>query len=171
MEGAAEGGGGFSHEHGDGRTAHRMRPLKVDRMARERNRRGRDVGLSTGQSCDAVALSVRQSLLDGSWMSLIRMMLENGPVFLLVDDAEQFEDSDRLQAEKAELSKPRADDGHGNDDSTTPGHEAAAAQTGGGGGHCHMHGSSRPMYATVLVGVSHCGAGCMIADVACEFGV
>ncbi|GAB1732947.1 hypothetical protein NU195Hw_g201t1 [Hortaea werneckii] len=73
------------------------------------------------------------------------------------------------EAEKAELSKPRADDGHGNDDSTTPGHEAAAAQTGGGGGHCHMHGSSRPMYATVLVGVSHCGAGCVLGDLVGEW--
>ncbi|KAI7280664.1 hypothetical protein KC343_g1479 [Hortaea werneckii] len=73
------------------------------------------------------------------------------------------------ETEKAELSKPRADVGHGNNDSTAPGHEAAAAQTGGGGGHCHMHGSSRPMYATVLVGVSHCGAGCVLGDLVGEW--
>ncbi|KAI6826313.1 hypothetical protein KC332_g11893 [Hortaea werneckii] len=72
------------------------------------------------------------------------------------------------ETEKAELSKPRADDGHGNEHSAAPGHEAAAAQAGGGG-HCHMHGSSRPMYATVLVGVSHCGAGCVLGDLVGEW--
>ncbi|KAI6872399.1 hypothetical protein KC338_g2139 [Hortaea werneckii] len=72
------------------------------------------------------------------------------------------------ETEKAELSKPRADDGHGNDYSTAPAHEAATAQAGGGG-HCHMHGSSRPMYATVLVGVSHCGAGCVLGDLVGEW--
>jgi len=72
------------------------------------------------------------------------------------------------ETEKAELSKSRADDGHGNDFSAAPGHEAAAAPTGGGG-HCHMHDPSRPMYATVLVGVSHCGAGCVLGDLVGEW--
>ncbi|KAI6823633.1 hypothetical protein KC367_g5667 [Hortaea werneckii] len=73
------------------------------------------------------------------------------------------------ETEKAELSKPRADDGHGNDYGAAPGHEAAAAPTGRSGGHCQMHGSSRPMYATVLVGVSHCGAGCVLGDLVGEW--
>ncbi|KAI6826352.1 hypothetical protein KC340_g11722 [Hortaea werneckii] len=78
------------------------------------------------------------------------------------------------ETENAELSKPRADHGHGNDyyNSAAPAHEAAAEPAGGdggGGGHCHMHASSRPMYATVLVGVSHCGAGCVLGDLVGEW--
>jgi hypothetical protein len=34
--------------------------------------------------------------------------------------------------------------------------------------HCH-HSSSRPMWATVLVGVSHCGAGCVLGDIVGEW--
>lgn len=38
-----------------------------------------------------------------------------------------------------------------------------------GADHCHHHSSSRPMYATVLVGVSHCGAGCVLGDLVGEW--
>lgn len=39
-----------------------------------------------------------------------------------------------------------------------------------GGDHaCHSHGSSRPMFATVTVGVCHCGAGCVLGDVVGEW--
>jgi len=34
--------------------------------------------------------------------------------------------------------------------------------------HCHHH-SSRPMLATVLIGVSHCGAGCVLGDLVGEW--
>ena len=45
-----------------------------------------------------------------------------------------------------------------------------AAKADDSGDHCH-HGSSRPMYATVLAGVSHCGAGCVLGDVVGEWVV
>ena len=35
--------------------------------------------------------------------------------------------------------------------------------------HCQHHDSSRPMWVTVLVGVSHCGAGCVLGDIVGEF--
>ncbi|KAF2101665.1 hypothetical protein NA57DRAFT_35704 [Rhizodiscina lignyota] len=37
--------------------------------------------------------------------------------------------------------------------------------------HSHMHGPSadRPMWATVLIGVSHCGAGCVLGDLVGEW--
>jgi hypothetical protein len=37
--------------------------------------------------------------------------------------------------------------------------------------HAHMHGdlSSRPIWATVLIGVSHCGAGCVLGDLVGEW--
>ena len=36
--------------------------------------------------------------------------------------------------------------------------------------HCHHHGiTSRPMWATVLIGVSHCGAGCVLGDLVGEW--
>lgn len=34
--------------------------------------------------------------------------------------------------------------------------------------HCHHH-TSRPMLATVLIGVSHCGAGCVLGDLVGEW--
>lgn len=40
------------------------------------------------------------------------------------------------------------------------GHEDGAGQNTM---HCHMD-SSRPIWATVMVGVSHCGAGCVLGD-------
>ena len=33
--------------------------------------------------------------------------------------------------------------------------------------HCHQ--TARPMYATILVGVSHCGAGCVLGDIVGEW--
>ncbi|KYG49411.1 hypothetical protein M433DRAFT_310551 [Acidomyces richmondensis BFW] len=50
--------------------------------------------------------------------------------------------------------------------------DAEKADAGVGGkamSHCHHHGSSRPMYATILVGVSHCGAGCVLGDIVGEW--
>ncbi|KAK5175852.1 uncharacterized protein LTR77_000992 [Saxophila tyrrhenica] len=35
--------------------------------------------------------------------------------------------------------------------------------------HCHHHSSARPMWATVLIGVSHCGAGCVLGDIVGEW--
>ena len=35
--------------------------------------------------------------------------------------------------------------------------------------HCHHHSSSRPMWATVLIGVHHCGAGCVLGDLVGEW--
>lgn len=35
--------------------------------------------------------------------------------------------------------------------------------------HCNHHDSDRPMWATVLVGVSHCGAGCALGDIVGEW--
>jgi hypothetical protein len=38
-------------------------------------------------------------------------------------------------------------------------------------GHMHMHGGRSPSPGEVALGTSHCGAGCMIADVLCEFAI
>lgn len=35
--------------------------------------------------------------------------------------------------------------------------------------HCHTSSSTRPMWATVLIGVSHCGAGCVLGDLIGEW--
>jgi hypothetical protein len=35
--------------------------------------------------------------------------------------------------------------------------------------HCHMEGSSRPIFATVTVAVCHCGAGCLLGDIVGEW--
>ncbi|KAF2479832.1 hypothetical protein BDY17DRAFT_326841 [Neohortaea acidophila] len=35
--------------------------------------------------------------------------------------------------------------------------------------HCHHHDASRPMIITLLVGVSHCGAGCILGDLVGEW--
>lgn len=46
---------------------------------------------------------------------------------------------------------------------------AEPARDGNAMAHCHHHSSSRPMYATLLVGVSHCGAGCVLGDIVGEW--
>ena len=35
--------------------------------------------------------------------------------------------------------------------------------------HCHTSSSARPLWATVLIGVSHCGAGCVLGDLVGEW--
>ena len=36
---------------------------------------------------------------------------------------------------------------------------------------CHSNSTTAPTFEQVAVGASHCGAGCMVADVFCEFGI
>jgi hypothetical protein len=39
-----------------------------------------------------------------------------------------------------------------------------------GGGHMHMHGGPGvPFYISVLIGASHCGAGCVLGDIVGEW--
>ncbi|KAL8794461.1 MAG: hypothetical protein Q9195_002934 [Heterodermia aff. obscurata] len=46
-------------------------------------------------------------------------------------------------------------------------HKAPASMEGMS--HCHTSSSTRPMWATVLIGVSHCGAGCVLGDLVGEW--
>lgn len=51
-------------------------------MAGERGRRGREVDLKKGRSCDDAVLSVRVVAVDGSWMTVMgvaALALANGP--------------------------------------------------------------------------------------------
>ena len=47
--------------------------------------------------------------------------------------------------------------------------QAADASANAEMAHCCHHDSSSPMWATILVGVSHCGAGCVIGDLVGEW--
>ena len=49
-------------------------------------------------------------------------------------------------------------------------HQASESEIENGNSEHHCHDdSSRPMWATVLVGVSHCGAGCVLGDIVGEW--
>jgi len=52
-----------------------------------------------------------------------------------------------------------------NGSSPNPHNQGSQADTNAS--HCHQ--SSRPMFATVLIGVSHCGAGCVLGDLVGEW--
>ena len=51
-------------------------------------------------------------------------------------------------------------------------HDSGASESYNGGHHNdggHCHGGERPMFATITVAVCHCGAGCVLGDIAGEW--
>lgn len=102
-------------------------------------------------------------------------------------DAEQIEDSKhRAMNEDGPVNKREEHAGHGHDAAAWhSGHNMAEMDHSGmdhskmdhsqmdhsGMDHSHMHhmGGDRPMLATVLAGVSHCGAGCVLGDIVGEW--
>lgn len=53
--------------------------------------------------------------------------------------------------------------------SSSPSHLEKQSPSTDGVTHCHTSASPRPFWATVLIGVSHCGAGCVLGDLVGEW--